>query len=35
MMDALAADRLLGESPPEMFAFGSYPKGKEIERTNE
>ena len=21
MMDALAADRLLGESPPEMFAF--------------
>jgi len=29
MMDALAADRLLGESPPEMFAFGSHPKGKE------
>ena len=29
MMDALAADRLLGESPPEMFAFGSYSKGKE------
>lgn len=29
MMDALAADRLLGESPPEMFAFGSYAKGKE------
>ncbi|HRV71332.1 MAG TPA: SIR2 family protein [Thermovirgaceae bacterium] len=29
MMDALAADRLLGESPREMFAFGSYPKGKE------
>ena len=28
MMDALAADRLLGESPPEMFAFGSYSKGK-------
>ena len=24
MMDALAADRMLGESPPEMFAFGSY-----------
>jgi hypothetical protein len=24
MMDALAADRLLGESPPEMFAFGSF-----------
>lgn len=35
MMDALAADRLLGESPPEMFAFGSYSKGKEIERANE
>ena len=35
MMDALAADRLLGESPPEMFAFGSYPKGKEEERANE
>lgn len=35
MMDALAADRLLGESPPEMFAFGSYAKGKEVERANE
>ncbi|MDX1368245.1 SIR2 family protein, partial [Pseudomonas sp.] len=35
MMDALAADRLLGESPPEMFAFGSYSKGKEQERANE
>lgn len=35
MMDALAADRLRGESHPEMFAFGSYPKGKEVERTNE
>ena len=31
MMDALAAERLLGESPPEMFAFGSYSKGKETE----
>lgn len=33
MMDALAADRLLGEAPPEVFAFGSYRKsanGKEI-----
>ena len=28
MMDALAADRLLGESPPEMFAFGEFNKGK-------
>lgn len=28
MMDALAADRLLGESPPEMFAFGNYKKGE-------
>ncbi|EIL95687.1 hypothetical protein UU5_10006 [Rhodanobacter sp. 115] len=35
MMDALAADRLLGESPPEMFAFGSYSKGKEGDRANE
>lgn len=35
MMDALAADRLLGESPPEMFAFGSFSKGKEKERANE
>ncbi|QOG20574.1 anti-phage defense-associated sirtuin Dsr1 [Bradyrhizobium sp. SEMIA] len=35
MMDALAADRLLGESWPEMFAFGSYAKGKEDERANE
>mgnify|MGYP003625229559 CR=1 FL=1 len=28
MMDALAADKLLGENPPEMFAFGSYSSGK-------
>lgn len=35
MMDALAADRLLGESPPEMFAFGSYSKGKELDRASE
>ena len=35
MMDALAADRLLGEAPPEMFAFGSYSKGKEEKRANE
>ena len=35
MMDALAADRLLGESPPEMFAFGSYSKGKDTARANE
>ncbi|SFV04148.1 SIR2-like domain-containing protein [Polaromonas sp. YR568] len=35
MMDALAADRLLGESPPEMFAFGSYKNGKEAARANE
>ena len=34
MMDALAADRLLGESPPEMFAFGSYSKGND-ERVRE
>lgn len=35
MMDALAADRLLGEHTPDMFAFGSYPKGKYDERANE
>lgn len=35
MMDALAADQLLGESPPEMFAFGSYAKGKEKDRADE
>lgn len=35
MMDALAADRLLGEAPPEMFAFGSYSKGKEEQQANE
>lgn len=35
MMDALAADRQLGESPSEMFAFGSYSKGKADERANE
>jgi len=35
MMDALAADRLLGESPPEAFAFGSYSKGKQEKRENE
>ena len=35
MMDALAADRLLGESPPEMFAFGSHSKHKETECANE
>ncbi|MXY40616.1 MAG: hypothetical protein F4Y62_12560 [Rhodospirillaceae bacterium] len=35
MMDALAADRLRGESAPEMFAFGSYSKGKEDTRANE
>ncbi|MFO8991832.1 anti-phage defense-associated sirtuin Dsr1 [Legionella pneumophila serogroup 1] len=35
MMDALAADRLLGESPPEMFAFGSYSKGMKPKREKE
>ena len=35
MMDALAADRMLGESPPEMFAFGSYSKGKEDKSADE
>ena len=35
MMDALAADRLLGESSPEMFAFGSHSKSKAEECANE
>ncbi len=35
MMDALAADRLLGESALEIFAFGSYSKGMEEDRTND
>ena len=35
MMDALAADRLLGESSPEMFAFGSFSKDKEETCENE
>ena len=35
MMDALAADRLLGESPPEMFAFGSFSEGQEEKREHE
>lgn len=35
MMDALSADRLLGESPSEVFAFGSHARGKENERANE
>ena len=35
MTDALAAGRLLGESPLEMFAFGSYSKGKGEARAGE
>lgn len=35
MMDALAADRLLGEAHIQHFAFGSYSKGKEKEEANE
>lgn len=35
MMDALNADRQQGEFPREMFAFGSYSKGKESHCTNE
>ena len=35
MMDALAADRLLCESSPEMFAFGSYSPGKMSEKSIE
>ncbi|WP_244786030.1 anti-phage defense-associated sirtuin Dsr1 [Cupriavidus pauculus] len=29
MTDALAADRLRGEAPPEMFAFGSYKRNQQ------
>jgi hypothetical protein len=32
IVDALAADRLLGEAPSEVFAFGGYSKGKETEQ---
>lgn len=35
MMDALAADRLLGESFPEAFAFGNYSKGQEAKQAAE
>ena len=35
MMDALAADKMLGESSPEMFAFGCHSKGKEDETAKE
>ena len=35
MMDALAADRLLGETPSEVFAFGSYSKGSKDRTANE
>ena len=34
MMDALAADRQLGESPREMFAFGSYAEGEHRNETS-
>lgn len=35
MMDAIAADRMLGETSMEMFAFGSFGKGKEEQTANE
>ena len=35
MTDALAADRLLGESPLKPFAFGSYSKGWKNKSSNE
>ena len=35
MTDALAADRLLGERPLEMFAFGSHSRGEEEREANE
>lgn len=35
MMDALAADRMLGEEMPQAYAFGGCPPGQEIEKTKE
>ncbi|MEP2830724.1 anti-phage defense-associated sirtuin Dsr1 [Parvibaculum sp.] len=35
MMDALAADQLLGEAPTEVFAFGNHSRGKEAEEAAE
>ena len=35
MTDAIAADRLLGESPLEAFVFASFSKGKEVEQAIE
>ncbi|WP_322058498.1 anti-phage defense-associated sirtuin Dsr1 [Paraburkholderia sp. J63] len=35
MMDALAADRMLGERPLKAWAFGEYRKGQEQEKTIE
>ena len=35
MMDALAADRVSGETPPEAFAFGCHSKNREDECANE
>ena len=35
MMDALAADRLRGESSPEIFAFGIYSNGKRDEQAEQ
>ncbi|MDR2032695.1 MAG: SIR2 family protein, partial [Azoarcus sp.] len=35
MMDALAADHILGESSPEMFAFGDFSEERETECANE
>ena len=35
MIDAIGADRLLGESYPEIFAFGDYSKGEEDDRATE
>lgn len=35
MTDALAAEKLLGESPSEMFAFANFPRGKNLEQEHE
>lgn len=35
MMDALAADRMLGETTPQAYAFGDYQAGQETDKGNE
>jgi hypothetical protein len=35
MMDALAADRMMGEETPQAYAFGDFESGKELSSANE